>query len=550
LLGLPAVFSPQKLSVCALGMAAALAGAGCAASGARIVALPELPRGDEPSLVVLIVVDQLRGDYLERYRSVLDGGLAWLLDNGVVYDDAHHNHAMTATAPGHATIATGVEPSRSGIIGNSWFNRETGLTEYSAGVSNSPANLEVTALGDWFKAADLRSKVFTASGKDRSAVMMGGQRPDAAYWYDRNDGVWTSSSYYTRAVRPWLAAFNDQNWLRRYEGVAWEPVLTAEQQAGLDTVRLDTGAMRWGFPHALGSYSVHSGSNFNAAIYGSPFLDAYLAEFAKALLDNEQLGMDGSPDLLALSFSALDSVGHDYGPDSPEALDVIVRLDALMADLIEHIDLTVGLEHVIFGLSADHGVVSLPEVRRLRGQPGRRLSAEDVVCVQRAAVQLREEFGDEDWLSYGAYLDHELIADRGLDHLVMAARLAEIVGACGAVEHAWTDAEIAALPEGSGTAVEQRFRNNYFSGRGPDVVLQLREHDLYDWKALGTTHGSVYDYDSWVPMIFVGPGIAAAHIDRRVATVDIAPTLASLLGVTAPDDLHGVDLSSDFRERR
>ena len=542
--------SPGKLCVCALITATALAGVGCATNRVQPVLLPELPRGDGPSLVVLIVIDQMRGDYLERFRPVLDGGLGWLLDNGAVYTNAHQNHAVTATAPGHASISTGVEPSRSGIIENGWFNRETGLAEYSAGVSISPVNLEVTALGDWFKVADLRSKVFTASGKDRSAVMMGGQRPDAAYWYSRSDGTWTSSSYYTRAVRPWLAAFNEQNWLRRYQGVAWEPVLTAEQQAGLDIVRLDTGAMRWGFPHALGSYSLHSGSSFAASIFASPFLDAYLAEFAKALLDNEQLGMDGSPDLLALSFSALDSVGHVYGPDSPEVLDVVVRLDALLADLIEHIDATVGLDHVVFGLSADHGVVAFPEVRQLRGQEGRRLNVDDVICVQQAAVRLREEFGDEDWLSYDAYLDHDLIAARGLDHHVMAARLAQLAGACDAVEHVWTAAEIAALPEEGGTVIEQMFRNNYFPGRSPDVVLQLREHDLYDWQALGTTHGSVYEYDSWVPMIFVGPGIQAVHINRRVATVDIAPTLASLLGVAAPDDLHGVDLTADFRDRR
>ncbi len=541
--------SPRKFSVGLL-TAAALVGSGCASSGARVVSLPELPRGDEPSLVVLIVVDQMRGDYLDRFRPVLDGGLAWLLDNGVIYRDAHQNHAMTATAPGHATIGTGVEPSRSGIIGNYWFNRETGLQEYSAGVQNSPVNLEVTGLGDWLKAADLRSKVFTASAKDRSAVMMGGQRPDAAYWYDRSDGVWTSSSYYTRAVRPWLDAFNDQDWLRRYQGVVWEPVLSAEQQAGLDTVRLDTGVMRWGFPHALGSYSVHSGSSFYGTVYNSPFVDAYTAEFAKALIDNEQLGMDGSPDLLALSFSALDTVGHEYGPESAEALDVVVRLDALLADLVDHIEASVGLDHVVFGFSSDHGVVSLPEVRQLRGQPGKRLGVEDVVCVQRAAARLREEFGDEAWLTYGGYLDHDLIAAHGLDHRVMAARLAEIAGACDAVVRAWTDAEIAALPQEGGTRVEQMFRNNYFPGRGPDVVLQLRENDLYDWKALGTTHGSVYGYDSWVPMIFAGPGFARESIDRRVATVDIAPTLASLLGVPVPEDLHGVDLSADFRDRR
>lgn len=510
---------------------------------------PEIPRGDGPSLVVLLVVDQLRGDYLDRFAPVLDGGLAWLVENGASYTDAHQNHSMTATAPGHATIATGVEPSRSGIVDNSWFNRETGLAEYSAAISRSPANLEATALGDWLKAADVRSKVFAVSAKDRSAVMMGGQRPDGAYWYGSSDGAWITSSYYTRAARPWLEVFNDQNWLRRYEGVAWEPVLGPEVHDDLGIVELDTGVVPSGFPHALGSYSVHRGSSFYNAIYGTPFVDAHMAELAKTLIDNERLGLDGSPDLLALSFSALDSVGHDYGPDSPEVLDTIVRLDALLGDLIAHLDATVGLEHVVFGLSSDHGVVDYPEVRQLRGQSGHRLGAEDVVCVQQAGVQLREEFGDKPWLQYGFYLDRDLVVAEGLDPAAMATRLAEIVSGCEAVERAWTDAEIAALPENSGTVSEQRHRNNYFPGRGPDVVLQLRENYLYNGSGLGTTHGSSYDYDSWVPMIFAGPGINARTSDRRVATVDMAPTLAALFGVTTPVDLHGVDLGADFADR-
>lgn len=537
----------RKLSVWILALAAMVAMA-CAPQNRPPATSPEpLPRGDDPSLVVLIVVDQLRTDYLERFAPVLQGGFARLRERGAYFTDAHQDHAETSTAPGHATISTGREPRSHGIIGNSWFSRATGLPEYNSGISGTPENLEATTLGDWMKAADPRSRVVTASGKDRSAIMLGGQRPDAAYWYDDDRGEWTSSSYYVRADKPWVAAFNGRNWLRRYLGELWVPLLDAEARAELDVVDLDTGVVRHGFPHAIGDYSAHDGPDFYGGIYDSPFVDAYLAEFARAIVQNEQLGLDGSPDLLGISFSALDTVGHDYGPHSPEALDVLMRLDVLLDELLDFLDAEVGLEHIVFALSSDHGVVDLPEVRRLRGQEGYRLGPEDVQCIQRAAVQLRDEFGDEDWLRYGGYLDHALIADRGLDADVIAARLAELVERCEAVAKAWTAAEIEALPPTGGTDAERRMRNNYYPGRSADVQLQLREYYLYDSSPLGTGHGSVYDYDSGVPILFAGPGIEPGTIDEFVTTADIAPTLAALLGIPAPTDLDGRDLSGDWR---
>ncbi|NKB89636.1 MAG: sulfatase-like hydrolase/transferase [Acidobacteria bacterium] len=537
----------RSFACCALAATAVFSA--CSSSGQRVASAPaaELPRGDDPSLIVLIVVDQMRGDYYDRFESVLDGGIAWLWQNGAVFTDGHQNHSMTATAPGHATISTGTEPAKHGVIGNTWFNRETGYEEYSGSRPRSPANLEVTALGDWMKARDARSKVFTASAKDRSAVMMGGQRPDGAYWYGRSAGDWVTSSFYTWAQRDWLDELNALDWLGRFKGTAWEPVLSPSRYDELGLVEIDTGLVPSGFPYALGSYSVHSGSSYYSSIYDTPFVDAYLAEFAKQAIENEGLGLDGSPDLLGLSFSALDSVGHDFGPDSPEALDTLIRLDRLLGDLIEYIDETVGLEHVVFALSADHGVVTYPEVEQMRGGSQRRLGAEDIICVQRAGVKLRETYGDKPWLSYGFYLDRDLVVSEGQDVNEMATALAGWVESCEAVERAWTDAEIAALPLGEGPLAEQRFRNNYFPGRGADVVLQLREGYLYNGSGLGTTHGSVYDYDTWVPVVFAGPGARPTRIDARVSAADIAPTLAAWLGIAFPDNLDGTDLSSEFR---
>ena len=500
-----------------------------------------LPRGDGVSLVVMVVVDQMRGEYLQRFRHLYKGGLAYLLDNGVVFSDAHHNHAMTATAPGHAALSTGMEPARSGIVGNSWFDRATGEDVYSAGRSQSPVNLKVTAIGDWLKRADPRAKVFTASPKDRSAVMLGGQQPDAAYWYDRTRGTWRSSQYYRGADREWMTAFHDQRLLDQYFGTAWIPLVGEHAWPEAEVGSLDRGAFDWGFPYVFGGPAPVPGSSYYDAIYSSPYMDWYLLQFAKALVQNEDLGQDGSIDFLGLSFAALDAVGHAYGPNSPEVLDVLCRLDLYLQELFDFLDQQVGLEHVIVALSADHGVVPLPEYRAIEQQQGRRLGARDVLCMQGVGARLDDRLGADEWLLKGFYLNEETITRRGLTKAEVEKTLAALVVECEAVQQVWTSTGLQSSQPGS-DPVRERFRNNYYPGRSPDLIVQLRPYYLY-YPGTGTTHGSVYDYDSRVPLVILAPGVTPRRIEVRVSTVDLAPTLARMVGLEAPPGLDGVDLT-------
>lgn len=503
------------------------------------------PRGDGISLVLLVAVDQARADYLDRFRPLFTSGLARLLDGGAVFTDAHHEHSMTATAPGHAALSTGAEPARSGIVGNEWRDRETGLSVYAAGssASRSPVYLEVTALGDWMKERDPRSKVFTASGKDRSAVMLGGQRPDGAYWYDRSSGAWTTSSYYAGAERAWLDELNDRRWLDTAFGTLWVPLAGYPAVDEYGIRRINAGPYQVSGAHALGGLDLEPGPSFYGDIYDSPFLDGYLAQLARTILVEEELGMDGSPDLLAISFSALDTVGHDYGPDSPEVLDVLLRLDTLLGDLFDLVDERVGAEHVLAGLSSDHGVQRLPELDMDEALAARRMLDDDIACVQAAGRELQAHVGGSGWsLSSwgGLYLDDDALTALGADPERIEALAVELLESCAAIRKVWTAAELTS--DWNDDPDWERFRRNYFPVRSPDLSLQYEPFHLME-SGTGTTHGSPYDYDSHVPFILYGPGVGPVRIDERVATVDMAPTLARLLGIEPPASIDGEDRS-------
>jgi len=510
---------------------------------------PPLPRGPGPSLVVLIAIDQGHPGYLERFRPLLSGGLAWLLDNGAVFTDAHHKHAITATAPGHAALSTGRVPARTGIYSNYWFDVETQERAYSAGssMSPSPVHLRGTAFGDWLKARDPRSKVFTASPKDRSAVLMGGQGADAAFSYWHSNGTWWTGDYYQGPSGEWFDEFLAERWLDRHFGTLWEPLIADEEiWVAHGITQLDSGAFDSGFPYSIGRPDVEPDESFYRSIYSTPMMDGYLAELGKAMIDGEQLGADGSIDFLGLSFSALDAVGHDYGPNSPEILDAVLRLDGYLGELLEHIDRSVGLEHVIFALSADHGIPAMPEYLELIGVEGKRLDAEDIRCVQNAGIRFRERFGQADWFLFGFYLDEAVVESQGTTVAEVERAMAALLEECEAIDKVWTSTELAAPGAAdSSDPMAELYRNNLIPGRSPNLTAQLKPNYQY-YPGRGTTHGSPHDYDTHVPLIFAGPGITPGQFDQRVYTIDVAPTLAALIGLTPLEDLDGVDLSALF----
>lgn len=521
-----------------------------------------------PRLVLLLVVDQARYDYLERFAPVLDGGLKWLWEQGVVFSDAHQAHAVTVTGPGHAAISTGRYPRFSGIVGNEWFDRQRGKTvncvedpespllrsatlesaSSSRSSGRSPALLLTSSLGDWIKARDPRSKVFGASRKDRGAILLAGKAADGAFWYDSSRGEFISSRYYYQELPAWVERFNAEKYPDRYFGTAWEALpFPSDRWSRLDIQPADRGWFASSFPHALGGPVPFPDSSFYSDFGASPLGDAYLLSFARRLIEEEGLGVDDSVDLLGLSFSSLDSVGHSYGPHSLEVFDCVRRLDRVLADLFRFLDQKIGLDRVLIAFSSDHGVVPLPELRQRRQQGGQRLGSQEVLCVQQVGAALEGQLGRDEWILHGSYLNYETIGRNNRKREEVEAALAGLLERCPHVERVWTRTQLEQKtpPE---EWIARLYWRSFHPGRSPDFYVQPREYFLAN-RGSETSHGSPYRYDTHVPVILWHAALQPDRVTEPTATVDLVPTLATLLGLAAPQDRDGVDRSGELKRR-
>lgn len=500
------------------------------------------PPGDGPRLVLFLVVDQARADYLVRYRPSFQQGLKRLLEESVVFADTHHDHADTTTAPGHATLSTGLYPAHHGIISNAWYDRETAssvTSVYDEEYGRSPRRLLGPTLGDWLKAASQgRSKVFGVSMKDRAAILSSGHDADGAFWYD--DGELVSSSYYYDGEMPaWYEAYDGHAFLDRYFATLWEP-LPEVTEGGYELKPFNRGFLDEQFPHPLGGAALVPGNSFYGGIYTSPIADRFVADFAKALVAGEGLGADGDIDLLAISFSALDAVGHSYGPDSPEVLDTLLNLDRTLGDLLDFLDQNVGLDRVVVTLSADHGVAPVPELlsEEERGE-GHRLDAAEILCVQQVGRKLGERFG-EGWMEKDLYLNRALLAARGFEAQEAETALRELE-ACPTIARVWTRTELLAGPQ---DPFGRLFAHSFHPDRSADAAVQLAPYSLSTRSP--ASHGSPYPYDTAVPWLLRLPSGRHVEVTEKVKTVDVAPTVASILGVVPPANLDGVDRGALF----
>ncbi len=518
---------------------------------------PAPPPPDAPRLVLFLVVDQMRADYLERFQPLWTGGFARLLAESNDFVAAYHEHAVTTTSPGHTTLATGLFPSHHGVIDNNWYDArekdEVYAVEDEEGTL-SPRRLLGTGLTQWLKARYPSSRAFSFSGKDRAAILMGGPQVDGAFWFDRKKGGFGSSKFYRLAKPSWLKDLNRNRPAAAAFGQPWQPCEAAAkvladpaERARFGIVEPSHGAFAAGFPHAVGGFSSGPDSDYYNALYTTPRIDELTGEAAAAALKAEKLGQGPTPDVLFVSFTAVDTVGHAYGPASPEVLDTLLRLDAVLGHLLEAVDSAVGLDHVVISLSADHGVVPLPEAEAAAGRPAHRLTAQELSCFQGVEARLEKRWGEGPWLNEFWVLDAKALAKKGLAAAEAQKGVAEELATCPGVARVWTRAELA-TPAAEADPRGRLFARSLAPGRGPDVMI--------DWQpgflallGTGTTHGTPAVEDSHVPWLLRLPGGHGQKLEERVATVDVAPTLASLTGVPIPPDRDGQDRSALLRKK-
>ena len=523
--------------ICAfLVVAASLA---IAVPSAQPVAAPDI------RLVLLIAVDQFRYDYLTRYRSEYTDGFKQLLTQGAVFTNANLEHYPTVTAVGHATMLTGATPSVSGIIGNDWFDRESGAVVTSVadsgvkplglptGPAASPQRLLVGSVGDELKIASPLAKgapdkprVFGVSLKDRSAILPVGRGADAAYWWDTKTGSFVSSTYYFAEPPAWLVTFNDRKAGDAHAGGSWTLLATPAT--------------------VLKQFPSERGAPLYDAIYGSPFGNELLFDFASELISQERLGKRNATDLLSVSFSSNDSVGHTHGPYSPQVRDIAIKTDRVIGRLLAQVDKSVGLQHTLVALTTDHGVAPVPEAIREQGLPGGRMSNKELFGPIEQA--LAAKYGEGKWLMATAgsspYLNYELIDKLRLDPTEVRRVAAAAATKIPHVARVYTRDQLL-LGNVPNDRIGSRVLRGFNAQRSGDLEIILEPYWIR--QAQGTTHGTPYNYDAHIPLILMGRGVAPGEYSNQAALNDLAPTLATLLAIEIPAGSSGRVLSEALR---
>lgn len=491
----------------------------------------------------------MRFDYLTRFKPLFRGGFRMMWERGAVFSNAHYGYANTETGPGHSVILTGRNPSHSGIVANSWWDSlsrswinvvddPVHTPVGGSGRGASPDNLIGFTVGDVLKKASPASRVVGVSLKDRSAVLMAGRRGDAAYWYESGHGGFITSTYYTSSAPPWLVAWNRRRYPDRYAGQSWTRLLPDEgvyrQYAGEDAIQGEWDNKDTAFPHAIRGQP--PSRDFYDEFRRTPFADEMTLAVALEAMDAHDLGTDEATDILAVGFSATDSIGHTYGSGSQEAMDQMLRLDQTVARLFAEAERRAGPGRTLVVLSADHGSLPLVETLRARGIDARR--ADPAVLVNAVQAALADRFRSADGIVAAAdspnfYLDLDRIRERGLARTDVEATIEKALLATGLVQAVYTHERLLGNAFDKDPNV-RLFRNSFFQPRSPHVMTLLKENVYLDDRPGGTGHGTAHEYDRHVPVVFMGPGITPGEYDAPCGPEHIAPTLGALLGLDYP----------------
>ncbi len=533
---------------------------------------------DPPRLILQITVDQLRGDLPARYYDRFgEGGFRYLMDEGTWYANAHHAHANNETIVGHATLATGTHPARHGMVANVWFDREEGALKYniedsrypiigskelvdhdteidptqavSRSDGRSPAAIITSTFSDELALFyGGRSKIFGVSVKDRGAVSMAGHA-GKAFWFSKPAGEFITSTFYYDAYPDWVNAWNNKRMVDSWHESSWGLLNDSSTYlfGDRDDRPYETDLAGFGrtFPHPYGD---KAGKYYTTLLTISPAGDDLTLDFAKTLIESEQLGADDVPDYLAVSFSSTDYVGHMFGPSSLEAEDNILRLDRTLADLFAFVDQKVGLKNTLIVLSADHGVPEAPGYMNELGIEARYVDV-DSWDTAPAIAALKDRFGIgeeliETYFHPYLYLNRVAIAEHNLDlaevENAVAAELEKFDGVALAIPS--TRLAKGEVPE---TRTIEAVMNNFNPLRSGDIYVVFEPHSFIndmDGLTVTSTHGSPWTYDTFVPIIFAGADIQAQRVFRPTYTIDVAPTLSAYLGAKPPSGSVGTPL--------
>ncbi len=508
---------------------------------------------ESPRLVVAVAIDQLRYDYMERFREQFSlGGLRRLSEEGCFLTSAMYDYVPTVTAPGHASLWSGANPSMHGIIANDWFDRRSGKMRYcvadesvqgvgtqTAAGRMSPRNFIGANFADEFRLR-FGGRVVGISMKDRGAILPAGRRPSGAYWFESASGAFVTSSYYLADLPEWVRAFNARELPAGYSAKKWARLLPMDSyqwpddQVGEGVLAGETKPV---FEHAL---RCGEGEGYEA-ILPTPFGNELLVEFAKAALSGESLGKGSKPDLLCVSFSSLDYCGHRFGPYSQEVQDTVLRLDRQLEQFLNYLDEHVGRGRFIVALSADHGVAPTPEFAHAQGLAGGRF--DPVELVGELSSKLSEQFGEGRILltprlvEGNLFLNHDLLREKRI-------AISEVVSFVRewALETGWFQACYSRdqILEGRVPGeIGARVLNGYNAERSGDLVLVSKPFALSGGQTSGTTHGSFYSYDAHVPILLYGPGFQSGRVVDPCRITDLVPTLCSALRMEVPPGCTG-----------
>jgi predicted AlkP superfamily pyrophosphatase or phosphodiesterase len=505
-----------------------------------------------PSLVVGIVVDQMRYDYLNKYSNrYSEGGFKRLMREGLNCQDNHYNYAPTVTAAGHASVYTGTVPAVHGIVGNEWTDVKTGKKVYctedstvkTVGTSGntgwmSPKNLWTSTITDQLKMAqNFKSKTIAVAIKDRGAILPGGHLADGSYWYDSKEGRFISSSFYFNELPQWVKDFNAQELAKKYVAQGWNTLYPIETytQSYLDDNPFEAklpGEKTPTFPHDL------KGGNPLEVLRSTPYGNTLTKDFALKAIEAEKLGQSGYTDFLAISFSSPDYIGHAFGPQSVEVEDNYLRLDREIAEILSTLDKKFGKENVLVFLTADHAVAEVPGFLTSKKMPGGvfdRIKASEEV-----KKAINAEFGDVNLIigedNSQLYLNHALINKMGIDQEKLAGVIRKTYQKLDGF------AELIDMKKASSSYLISNYRslieNGYNAARSGDFMVLLKPQWFIGSKT-GTTHSTLYAYDTHVPLLFYGWKVQAKEYTQRTSISDISTTLANWLKCMEPSGAIG-----------